>query len=300
MSGRPEILIAGGAGFIGSHLARHARVLGWNVTSLSLHGGGDSIAVDLQDVEALRQALRGQRFDYVVNSGGYVDHTLMRDGGGRVFDMHLQSVRNLVQVLDHAALKSFVNIGSADEYGNQPSPQAETLREAPISPYALGKTAAAHFLQMLHRTEGFPAITARIFLTYGPGQSSKRFIPQIIQGCLDDAVFPVSAGEQRRDFCYIDDVVAGIFAALQCPAAHGEVINIASGTPRRIREAIELIQQRSGGGTPQFGTLPYRPGENMALVADIAKAKQLLGWRPQVPFEQGIEQTIAWMRGTHG
>jgi nucleoside-diphosphate-sugar epimerase len=145
---------------------------------------------------------------------------------------------------------------------------------------------------MLHRTQGFPAVILRLFLTYGPGQDNRRFFPQIIQGCLLDDPFPTSAGDQLRDFCYVDDIAQGILAALTNDQVDGEIINLASGSPVAIRDAIELIQKTLGRGVPEFGKVPYRVGENMALYADISKANRILDWKPLVTLEEGIERTI--------
>jgi len=201
----------------------------------------------------------------------------------------------LVEFIPRETLKRFVQIGSSDEYGNAPSPQNEDLREHPISPYSLGKVASTHFLQMLHQTENFPAIVLRLFLTYGPGQDLARFLPQIIKGCLSAEEFPTSLGEQLRDFCYIDDTVSAIIKSLECEAAVGEVINIASGTPVTIRQVIEKVTELVGGsGTPNFGGIPYRVGENMSLFANVSKAKNILGWKPCTSLDKGIKRTIEW------
>jgi nucleoside-diphosphate-sugar epimerase len=149
---------------------------------------------------------------------------------------------------------------------------------------------------MLHRTEAFPATTLRLFLTYGPGQNGRRFLPQIISGCLQDKTFPVSAGGQLRDFCHVRDTVAAVFAALQSPAARGEVINIGSGKPVSIRKMIELVQALVGSGRPEYGAIPYRAGENMELYPDISKARRLLDWRPKVELEIGLQETIRWVK----
>jgi nucleoside-diphosphate-sugar epimerase len=145
---------------------------------------------------------------------------------------------------------------------------------------------------MLHRAEGFPATTLRLFLTYGPGQDLRRFLPQIILGCLRDADFPVSAGEQLRDFCHVRDVVRAIFAALTEAAAAGEVINIASGQPVSIRRVIETVARLTGRGRPRFGEIAYRRGENMELYADISRAAAVLNWRPTLALEPGLRDTI--------
>lgn len=274
---------------------RGARERGLAITSLGLKPRGDEashIAVDLRDGAALRQSLAGQAFSYVINCGGYVDHRALRSGGREALDAHFMGLVNLVECLDRDVLRCFVNIGSSDEYGSALAPQAESLREAPISPYSLAKVAATQFLQMLQRTESFPATTLRLFLTYGPGQDQKRFIPQIIAGCLAGTAFPASQGEQLRDFCYIDDTVEAILAALETPDSHGEVINVASGQPVTIRSIIEIIRKTIGSGDPQFGALPYRVGENMALYADVGRARDVLGWSAKTDLATGLARTI--------
>jgi nucleoside-diphosphate-sugar epimerase len=235
-------------------------------------------------------------YDYVVNLGGYIDHTLFGAGGRKMIRAHFDGLLELLEYLDRSSIRRFVQIGSSDEYGNAPAPQRESLREQPISPYSLGKVAATHFMQMLQRAEGFPAVTLRLFLTYGPGQDERRFLPQIIRGCLDGREFPVSAGEQLRDFCYVDDTVDAIFRSFECDFTNGRILNIASGEPRSIREVIETIVRLIGSGTPKFGAIAYRPGENMALYADTSAAREMLDWSPKVTLEMGIATTIDWMR----
>tara|TARA_Y100000294_G_C8258488_1_gene217768 strand:- start:14 stop:505 length:492 start_codon:yes stop_codon:yes gene_type:complete len=160
----------------------------------------------------------------------------------------------------------------------------------------MGKVAATHFLQMLHRTEDFPAITLRLFLTYGPGQDQHRFFPQIIKGCLEGRSFPTSAGEQLRDFCYIQDTVNTIFSSFSSHSALGEVINIASGQPVSVRHMIETVVELIGDGKPEFGEIAYRRGENMELYADVSKARKLLGWEPKISLEDGLSKTIKWVK----
>jgi nucleoside-diphosphate-sugar epimerase len=295
-----SLLVIGGNGFIGRHIVDEALRRGWQVLSTGVsptpsvppRPGLETCVADTTDPASLAVVIAGRSFNYVVNCGGYIDHTRYFQGGRKLYDAHFGAAYYLPGLLDRTALKAFVNIGSSDEYGSQPAPQRESDREASISPYSCGKTAATHFLQMLARTEGFPAVTLRLFLTYGPGQGERRFLPQIIRQCLADASFPVSHGEQLRDFCYAADTVAAVFRALESPAARGEVINIGSGIPVSIRSVIERVCTIVGKGTPRYGEVAYRPGENMALYPDIAKAQDLLGWMPKVPLDDGIQRTI--------
>jgi nucleoside-diphosphate-sugar epimerase len=145
---------------------------------------------------------------------------------------------------------------------------------------------------MLHKTQGLPVVILRLFLVYGPGQNSNRFLPQIINGCISDLNFPASKGNQLRDFCYVDDISRGILLTLSSKKTEGEIINLASGIPISIREVIELVKKNVGKGRPEFGKIPYRVGENMNLYADIKKAKKILDWAPLISIEDGVRETI--------
>jgi len=306
MSETKRLLVVGGTGFVGSHLTRFAIGRGYETYVLSKSRATfmipfDSasmrlIHVDLYDRAQVKKVMADHSFTHVINGSGYVDHTPFFRGGRQIIDQHFGGIVNMIEALDRSALQGFVHLGSSDEYGNAPAPQREDMRERPISPYSTAKVAAAHFVQMLARTEGFPGSIVRVFLSYGPGQALNRFFPQIIQGCLAGNSFPVSPGEQVRDFCFIDDVCEGIFAALETPASHGEIFNIASGEPVAIRSMIEMVRNLVGKGVPEFGKIAYRPGENMRLFADVQLAKKILGWSVRTSLEEGLRKTIQYYR----
>lgn len=300
-----RMLVVGGSGFIGSALCRIAQVRGYAVTCLSLRKpvrvleGVIYLVANLADGKLIKQLLAERQFEFLVNCGGYIDHRSYFSGGRDLVRVHFEGVQNLLDAVDRDCLKRFVQIGSSDEYGAAVAPQSEVTREASISPYSLAKAAATHFLQMLWRAEQFPAVTLRLFLTYGPGQGEQRFLPQIIRGCLQGRRFPVSEGGQLRDFCYVDDVVEGVFHALEVPAVCGRVINLASGIPVTIRFMIEQVRSIIGKGEPDFGRIANRTGENMALWADTSLARELLGWAPQVPLEEGLARTVRYYRSAN-
>ena len=303
---RPRLLVIGGTGFIGKHILRQGLKKDFQITCISKSQvsadlvlelrGVNFIRADIADISQLNQ-IRGISYDYVVNLGGYINHDIYSECGRNIIDAHLNGILNLLDILNIKTIKRFIQIGSSDEYGDAPSPQAEEYRESPISPYAYSKTAATHFLQMLARTENFPAIILRLFLVYGPGQDIKRFIPQVISGCLRNEQFPLSPGQQLRDFCYVDDVVRAIYKCFEVEMKPGTLLNIASGKPRSLKAVVEEISIIIGAGKPIFGELPYRNLESMSLFADISLAKSILGWKPQIEFEEGLRNTVKAIAG---
>ena len=300
-----RILVIGGTGFIGRHLTRKSLEYTPHVTCLGFSDNTDKallienvefIKCDITERNQLLSALNNKSFDYVFNLSGYIDHTPYFRGGRKVIESHLVGLMNLIDCIDRERLKGFVQIGSSDEYGGTHAPQKEDIREMPISPYSFAKTAASQFIQMLFRTEGFPGVVLRFFLVYGPGQDNKRFLPQIINGCLNNEEFKTSEGKQLRDFCYIDDAVNAMIKAAVTEETMGQVINIASGSPVIIKELIKKIMSLTGGGKPVWGAHPYRKGENMELYADISLAERLLAWKPHTSLEEGLKKTIDYYK----
>lgn len=299
-----NLLVIGGTGFIGEAFSINALLHGYSVTVLA-KGNKESyrrsenieyLTADITDFDSLSSVLSNKRFTHVINLGGYINHSSFQKGGDEVIDQHYGAVKTLVQCLDWGVLECFLQVGSSDEYGQARAPQAESEEELPISPYSFGKFAATHFLQMLHRTEGFPAVICRLFLVYGPGQSPDRFIPQIILACLKDQSFPVSEGVQIRDFCYIDDIVNGLLLALEADKARGQVLNIASGIPQSVKEVVQLVVEMARGGDPKFGEIAYRKGENMTLYANTSNAKRILNWSPKIDLQTGLRLTFDYYK----
>jgi nucleoside-diphosphate-sugar epimerase len=300
-----ELLVVGGSGFIGKHLVKKGLEKGYKISVLSKNEidsnekfkDAEYLVADLTNLNTLQSKLKSRLYDYVVNLGGYINHQSYFDGGKEIYDVHFGGVCNLVNCLKSSTLRAFIQIGSSDEYGSNAAPQNENQRESPISPYSCAKVNSTHFLQTLYKTENFPGIILRPFLVYGPGQGLERFIPQIIKGCLKNEKFLASNGEQLRDLCYIDDFIEAIFIVLNYSDSqiYGEVINIASGKPVAIKKVVEMIVEILGSGEPQFGKIPYRNGENMALYADTKKAKKLLKWEASVSLQKGLMKTIDWV-----
>jgi len=295
-----SLLIIGGSGFIGSNITKAAVKRRFKITVLSLNivddinkiKGVEYVSADISNLNQLNSCLPNFNFDYVINVSGYINHSGFFDGGRKILDSQFLGLENILVALNRSKLKRFINIGSSDEYGDQLAPQDESLRESPISPYAVGKVVSTNLLQMLHRSESLPIVIVRLYLVYGPGQKDDRFIPQIIKGLLSGQSFPVSLGSQLRDFTYIDDIVEGTLKILSTDMLDGEVVNLASGQPVKIMDVIQTIQKIIGKGRPEIGKVPYRNGENMSLYADVAKIKKILDWKPEVLLIDGLRETI--------
>ena len=145
---------------------------------------------------------------------------------------------------------------------------------------------------MLYRTENFPFTVLRLFLTYGPGQGKKRFLPEIISKSLQNKKFSTSSGKQLRDVWFVDDTVRAIFAALTSKKANGEIFNVGSGIPVSIASVIKKVSSMIGKGKPEFGKIDQDASGNMALYANINKIKKKLHWSPKVSLREGLEITI--------
>ena len=296
---KPHLLVVGGTGFIGYHLALSAKKRGWNVTSMSINrpkkyryvNGVNYLRIDINNLKELKKKLIGS-FNYVVNLGGYVDHTSFENDGDKIIKAHFIGVINLTKVISKKKINKFVQIGSCAEYGESRAPQNENDEGLPVSPYALAKLASTQFLLMLHKTKKFPACVLRFFQVYGPKQDQNRILPKTIQSCLKNKKFPASKGDQIRDFCYVDDAVKAIFLALKSNKSSGEIINIGLGKPIKIKQAINTIHKIIGKGQIQFGKIKYREDENMSVYPDIKKARIKLKWKPRFSFNRGIKTVI--------
>ena len=146
---------------------------------------------DITKKKALRRNIQKQ-FKYVVNLGGYVDHSNKE----KTFQSHYTGCKNLTEIFLKKAPKAFVQIGSSIEYGNATSPQKENFRCNPKSVYGKAKLLASKHLLNLFKKQEFPSTILRLYQAYGPRQDLNRFIPIIISGCIKNKQFPCSKGNQ--------------------------------------------------------------------------------------------------------
>ena len=297
-----KILVAGGSGFIGSNLISDLLSLENEVISISKNNikierkikGAKYICHDLCKPIKKDQFTLIKDIDYIINCSGYVNHNNFQNGGKEVFNQHLESVYLLTNLAIDLNVKTFVQIGSSDEYGKKQSPINESIREKPMTPYSLAKLASTHLLEQYNAKGILNSVILRPFLVFGENQSKDRFLPFLIDNCIKDKEFKVTYGEQIRDYLYIKDFNRALINTLDNEKAYGQVFNIASGIPISIRELIIYVNQIIGRGHPIFGGIDYREGESMNLYADIDKAKKLLFWKPQFELKKSLKKVISW------
>ena len=183
-------------------------------------------------------------------------------------------------------------MGSGGEYGRGKSPHDEKIFSNPRSIYSKSKFLATKYLLALHRRKNFPVTILRLYQAYGPKQDINRLIPIAIDSCLKNKKFPCSNGKQYRDFVHVDDLVKSIFKCLKNKKAEGQIINIGTGKPKKIKNVINLIKNKIKSGHPQFGKIKLRPEEGLKVYPKISKAKKILGWSPKIKFKNGLFSTI--------
>ena len=298
MKPKKKILIVGGTGFIGFHLAKKSLKKGWQVTSISSRHPKKIrflkkvkyIRSDITNKKLLKKSTK-DTYDYVVNLGGYVDHSNKK----KTFKSHYEGCQNLAQIFLKKKISSFIQIGSSLEYGASKSPQKENVKcnlKSVRSVYGKAKLLSSKYVINLFKKKNFPSTVIRFYLVYGPKQDINRFIPTIINGCLKNKKFPTSDGSQLRDFLYIDDAIRAIIMCLENKKSRGQILNIGTGKPKLIKKVIQMVKKVSKGGKPQYGMFKLRKFDIPKLYPNINKVKNKIKWSPKVSFEKGIKITV--------
>lgn len=295
-----KILIAGATGFIGYHLSKKCVKLGWNVTSLSSKNpvskkkvkGVNYIILDITKKKNFFKIK--DKFDYVVNLAGYVDHSDKK----KTLKSHYEGCKNIANFFLDKKIIRFVQIGSSIEYGKLISPQIENEKifQSTFSVYGKAKLLSTKYLLKLYKKHKFPATILRLYLVYGPYQDLNRVVPITIKNSLLNKKFYCSEGQQLRDFTYIDDVIDAILKTLKQNEANGKIFNIGSNKPIKIRDLINKIRYLVGSGKPIFGKVKMRKDETMALYPSITKAQKILCWKPKINLIKGLKKTIQYYK----
>ena len=295
-----SILIAGGTGFIGFHLAKKCLSLNWSVTSLSTSTPKKNRKLkkvnykicDISNYNQVKNKIKLD-YDYVVNCAGYVDHSHKL----KTLKSHYIGCKNLSTHFLNSKIKKFIQIGSCIEYGKIKSPQIESnLNKKTFSIYGSAKLLSTQFLLKLFKRFNFPVTILRLYLVYGPNQDANRVIPVTIINALKNKKFNCSNGSQLRDFTYIDDIVSAIIKTLKNSKSSGEIINIGSGNPISIKKVIIKICELIKSGKPQFGKIKLRNDEIIKLYPNINKSRKILNWKSQISIEKGLKKTIRFFQ----
>ena len=297
-----KILIIGGTGFLGYHLAKKCLLKKWDVTSISTNRPKKMrflpkvkyLVLDITKKKFLVKKIKSN-YDFVVNFGGYVNHNEQ----SKTYKSHYNGCKNLAELFKNKNIKSFIQIGSSVEYGNVKSPQNEndiTDVKKLKSAYGKAKLMATNYLLKLNKKYNFPCTILRLYLVYGPSQDNNRLIPHTLNECLNDNTFMCSAGKQYRDFLFVEDLIRAILKCFNNNKSIGEVINIGEGKPRNVRKVILFIKNKINLGKPVFGKISLRRDEIFILYPKISKAKKILNWKPYTSFQKGIETVIRYYK----
>ncbi len=306
--GGGPVLVTGAEGFIGSAVVHalvqagvqvHASIFDQS-TLWRLQDVLDHIVLnttDITDAQAARNLIRRTAPVSVIHLAAAVDTRRDPKLFPRMLEVNVAGTWHMLEALRGHSVRAAVFAGTAEEYGDNLAPFAESQRETPVSPYSWSKTAATHLVQTYHRLYDVPACVIRFSVTYGPGQDNELFIPALIRACLAGQALAMTSGEQTREFNYVDDITRGILRAAVTPEASGRVINLSAGQEYRLRDVAELVLAVTGTSVrPRIGALPYRIHESMRHICAHEDGQRLLGWRPEVKLQEGLERTVAWFR----
>ena len=308
-----EYLITGGAGFIGSNLAERLVRDGKGVRVFdnfstgrreNLRGIKTKIEViegDLRNLAEVRKAVAGVR--YVLHVAALPSVQRSVEDPLMTHEVNVNGTLNLLIAAREARCQRVILSSSSAVYGDTPTlPKREDMTPSPVSPYGASKIISEYYCRLFWQLYGLETVSLRYFNVFGPRQDPQseyaavipKFITSVLAG-RSPTIF--GDGTQTRDFSHVDNAVeANLAACVASKEALGESFNIACGERISLLQLVDTINRVTGKNvTPKFD--PPRPGDILHSLADVTKARKLLGWKPTVNFREGIEKTIAWYRG---
>lgn len=301
-----KILITGGAGFIGSHLTKKLLEAKAKVTVIVKYNSIiDSprladvwekinvIEADLRNTDSVFN-LKKINFDYIFHLAAY-NH--VGDSFIHVKEAIDSNLYSTVNLIDHGPkFKKFIHIGSSEIYGLQKKiPFNVNEMPNPMSPYALGKYSSELYAKLRCKQKNVNLLCLRPFNTFGPFQSEKAIIPELIIKCLQGKEIHTTYGEQTREFNYIDNIISGILLASKKIKNFDKPINIGSNNPIKIKLLVKKIHYLTRSKSKlRIGIKKYRPNEIWKMQADNKFILNKLNWKPIVPFENGLKKSILW------
>lgn len=312
-----RVLVTGGAGFIGSHLCEALLRRGDLVTVLDNFDNYYDPAIkwrnlewcqdqhscgvvegDICEAQAMLDLFARGQFDGVVHLAALAGVRQSLDEPQRFNDVNVGGTINLLEAARLHGLPRFILASTSSAYGLSP---AIPYREddpllSPVSVYGATKIACEKYGHIYHSVHGLPLISLRFFTAHGerqrPDMAIHRFTRMILSG---EELTMYGDGSSSRDYTYVGDVVNGILAALDSPIAY-DVINIGNSERSSLRELIGLIEQACGVSAI-IRQLPMQAGDPPHTCADISRARDLLGYAPQVGLAEGVKRFVAWYRG---
>lgn len=310
-----HVLVTGAGGFIGSHLAERLLELGARLrvfiryTSRSELGAladlapeslekVEIIAGDLRDPAAVREACRGMT--HVFHLGALISIPYSYRHPAEVAEVNFMGTLNVLMACRDLGIPRLIHTSTSEVYG--------TARRAPIdeehplqgqSPYSASKIGADKLAESFYCAYNLPVVTVRPFNTFGPRQSARAVIPTIITQALTQEKVFLGNLTPRRDLTYVSDTVEGFLRAGSSQGVIGETINLGANGEVSIGDLAETIIRLVGRPVEiVMDQERFRPerSEVMRLWSDNRKAKQIMGWEPQVSLEDGLRQTIEWIK----
>lgn len=309
-----RVLVTGAGGFIGSHLAERLAGAGARVRALVHYSSSGSlgwldesplrekievVAGDVTDRESVRRAVDG--VEAVFHLAALVAIPYSYHAPGSYVRTNVEGTLNLLLAARDAGVGRFVHTSTSEVYG--------TARYVPIdeqhpltgqSPYSATKIGADKLAEAFHLSFGLPVVTVRPFNTFGPRQSARAVIPDIITQCLTSDRIVLGNLKPKRDMNYVANTVDGFVLAAQALSAVGKTFNLGSGREISIEDLAALIARLIGRPVAvEVDERRVRPegSEVDRLLADNSRALSVLGWKPSVSLEQGLEKTVDWVRG---
>src|SRR6266498_387175 len=310
-----NLLVTGGAGFIGSTYVRLVRRrrpddLVVNVDVLTYAGNlenlrdleGDArhlfVRADIRDGDAMLDLMRRHAIDAVVNfaAESHVDRSIM--SATPFLDTNVAGTLRLLEAARSAGVRRFLQVSTDEVYGTLGSTGAfeETTPLSPRSPYSASKAAADHFVMAFHHTHGMDTVITRCSNNYGPYQFPEKLIPLIILNAFGGQPLPVYGdGMYVRDWIHVEDHCEAVDAVLRAGRA-GDVYNIGAENERPNLDVVRAILRLAGRDDSLIRHVPDRPGHDRRYAMNAAKIRDSLGWRPRHTFDDGLAETVAWYR----
>ncbi len=289
-----RVLVTGARGFIGSRLCQKLVDAGAIVQGVSSRSSFDGrsrevswSAVDLTDLNAVRQMIRVAAPDLVFHLAGCVTGSQALEDVEPTFALNLMSTVHLLTCAAETSRCRVVLAGSMHE------PDRDDPDLIPVTPYAASKWASTAYARMFHRLYQYPVAITRPMMVYGPGQwDVTKLLPHVITSLLNGTSPEVSSGKRVLDWVFVDDVVAGMMAVAMTREACGQAIDLGSGKLVSIREIAEMAAALVGSSVPiSFGALPERPFER-PRVARVKETWQLTGWSAETSLADGLRKTV--------